>query len=110
MNKDRPKLHAAIISIKKDTPVKVISCQCLKHLTPNSLQSLRMNKLVLHYLEVAVHRFSTKQAFSKLLQYSQKPPVFECLPYLKACNFIKKRLEHRYFPVNIEKLLGAAFL
>ena len=60
MNKDRLKLHAAIISIKKDTPVKVLSCQCLKHLTPNSLQSSWMNKLVLHYFEAAVHRFSSK--------------------------------------------------
>ena len=25
------------------------------------------------------------------------------------CNFIKKRLQHRFFPVNIPKVLGAAF-
>ena len=73
MNKDRLKLHAAIISIKKDTPVKVLPCQCLKHLTP-ILQSSWMNKLVLHYLEAAVHRFSLKQALLKLSQYSQKNP------------------------------------
>ena len=26
---------------------------------------------------------------------------------LKACNFIKKRLQHRFFPVNIAKLFRA---
>ena len=35
---------------------------------------------------------------------SQKTPVLEFLfnkvADLKACNFIKKRLRHRYFPMN----------
>ena len=29
---------------------------------------------------------------------------------LKACNFIKTRLQHRCFPVNISKFLRTAFL
>ena len=28
---------------------------------------------------------------------------------LEACNFIKKRLQHKYFPVNISKILGTDF-
>ena len=28
---------------------------------------------------------------------------------LKACNFIKKRLQYSYSPVNIPKVLGTAF-
>ena len=28
---------------------------------------------------------------------------------LKACNFIKERLHHRYFAVNIPEVLGTAF-
>ena len=28
---------------------------------------------------------------------------------LKSCNFIKKRLQHRFFPVNIAKFLSTAF-
>ena len=28
---------------------------------------------------------------------------------LKACHFIKKRLQHRCFPVNIAKILKTAF-
>ena len=35
--------------------------------------------------------------------------LFNKVAELKACNFIKKRLQHRYFPVNIAKLLRAAF-
>ena len=30
--------------------------------------------------------------------------------HLKACNFIKKRLQHRYFPVNIAKFFRTVFL
>ena len=30
--------------------------------------------------------------------------------HLKACNIIKKRLQHVCFPVNIAKFLRAAFL
>ena len=29
--------------------------------------------------------------------------------HLKACNFIKKRLQHKRFPVNIGKFLRATF-
>ena len=29
---------------------------------------------------------------------------------LQACNFIKKRLQHRHFPVSITKFLGASIL
>ena len=43
-----------------------------------------------------------------------KTPVLESLfnkvPDLQACSFIKKRLEHRYFPVNLAKLLRTALL
>ena len=43
--------------------------------------------------EAAVHRCSSKKMFLSL----------------KACNFIKKRLQHRCFPVNIAKLLRTPF-
>ena len=46
-------------------------------------------------------RFLKKKLFLKILQYSQETPVFESL--FKACNFIKKKLQHRRFPVNIAK-------
>ena len=35
--------------------------------------------------------------------------LFNKVADLKARNFIKKRLEHRYFPVNIEKFLRTIF-
>ena len=46
---------------------------------------------LLIFLEAVVHRCSSKQVF------------------LKTCNFIKKRLHHRYFPVNFAKRLGTLF-
>ena len=43
----------------------------------------------------------------------RKAPVLEYLfnkvAGLKACNFIKKRLQHSFFPVNIVKMLRKAF-
>ena len=53
------------------------------------------------------------RAFLKILQYSQETPVLESLfnelAGLQACKFIKKKLQHRCFPVNIAKFLRAAF-
>ena len=51
-----------------------------------------------------------EKAILKNLQYSlQKIPVLESLynkvAGLKACSVIKKRLQHRCFPVNIAKRL-----
>ena len=54
-------------------------------------------------------RFSVKKLLLKISQYPQETPVLESLfkkvAGLKACNFIKKRPEHRCFPVNIAKFL-----
>ena len=36
--------------------------------------------------------------------------LFNKIAGLKACNFIKKRLQHRLFPVNIAKFLRTAIL
>ena len=33
-------------------------------------------------------------------------PLFNKFAGLKACNFIKKRLQHRHFPVNIAKFIS----
>ena len=35
--------------------------------------------------------------------------IFIVSESLQACNYIKKRLQHRYFPVNIAKVLRTAF-
>ena len=43
----------------------------------------------------------------KISQYPQETPLLESLSKkiagVKACNFIKKRPQHRCFPVNITK-------
>ena len=56
-----------------------------------------------------------KQPFAHILysifNIQRKTPVFESLfnTVAKACNFIKKRHQHRCFPVNIVKFLRKAF-
>ena len=85
-----------------------------KHLTP-ILQSSWMNNFALRYSEAAVHRFSSKLAFLKILQYS---PENTCIGIsflkkvadLKGRNSIRKRLEHMSFPVSINTFLRTAFL
>ena len=46
-------------------------------------------------------RFALKQLFLKISQYSQENTT---------CNFIKKRLQYRCFPVNIAKFLWTSIL
>ena len=56
--------------------------------------------------------FFKKGVLKKFHNIHRKTPVLESLfskvAGLKACNFIKKRLQHRCFPVNIAKFLRAA--
>ena len=45
--------------------------------------------------------------------FSGKPvldSLFNKVAGLKVCNFIKRRLRHRYFPINIAKFLRTSFL
>ena len=63
-----------------------------------------------------LHHAAVRRCFSKKIKIrnmQRKTPVLESLfnkvAGLKACNFIKKRLKHSCFPVNIEKILRAAF-
>ena len=70
--------------------------------------------------ETAVQRCSSKEVFFKrgvlkcFAIFTGKVPVLESLFHkiagLKICNFIKKRLQHRCFLVNIAKLLRTAFI
>ena len=52
--------------------------------------------------------------FLKILQISQEKPCvrfsFNKVAVPQACNFIKKRLQHSFFPVNFVKFLRALFL
>ena len=66
------------------------------------------------FTEVVVQRCSAKEVLLKISQNSQETQVLESLfnnvSGLRACNFIKKRLEHRCFPVNFAKFLRRSFL
>ena len=59
-------------------------------------------------LESVVHRCSSKSCSQKNSQYAQENTCVG-VSGLQACNFIKKRLLHRCFPVNILKFLRTPF-
>ena len=58
-------------------------------------------------------RFSIKKFFFKSSQNKQETsvlePLFKNVAGLKACNFIKKRSQHRCFPISIAKFLMLLF-
>ena len=66
-------------------------------------------------------RIRQKQPFADLLQnmYSSEfrnnlrktelESLFSKVEGLKDCNFLKKRLQHRFFPLNIAKFFRTAF-
>ena len=58
--------------------------------------------------------FLQNKLFKKFLNIHRKTPVlgslFNKVADQKARNVIKKRLQNRYFSVNIEKFLRTAFL
>ena len=62
----------------------------------------------LGFPEAVFRRCSSQQVFLKILQIHRKTLVLESLfnkfKGLKACNFIKKRLQHRSVPEKFTKL------
>ena len=64
------------------------------------------------YSEAVVQRCSVKKVFLEIAQNSQENTCARdfFLIKLKACNFIKKSLWHRCFPVNFAKFLRTPFL
>ena len=73
-----------------------------------------MNNFALHIQEQPFKDFLENQIFKIFYNIHRKTPVLESLlnkvADLKVRNFIEKRLENRYFPVNIEKFLRTTFL
>ena len=63
--------------------------------------------------QVIVPRFSSIYVFWNICNIHRKTPVLESLfnkaAGLEACKSIKRKLQRRYFPVNITKLLRTAF-
>ena len=84
----------------------------LLHHNTSSYYSSMVAQSFAFILETAFRRCSTKQ-FLKIPQYSQENTVLESLfnkiVGLRDCNFIKKRSQHSYFPVNTGEYLGTAF-
>ena len=72
---------------------------------PVSLQTTKMDSFATEVKDRSSHRRCfIKKVFLKISQYSQENTC------LKACNFIKKRLQHRHFSVNIAKFLRTPIL
>ena len=73
-----------------------------------------MNNFALYIQEQPFKDFLENQIFKIFYNIHRKTPVLESLlnkvADLKVHNFIEKRLENRYFPVNIEKFLRTTFL
>ena len=57
--------------------------------------------------------FFKMDALKNFANFTGKKPVLNSLPNkvegLKVCNFIKKKLQHRCFPVKFHKFLRAPF-
>ena len=63
--------------------------------------------------EAVVRRYTSEQVFLKFRNVHRKISVlgflFNKYLDLKACSFIKKRLQHRCFPVKFAKILSTPF-
>ena len=61
--------------------------------------------------EAEVHKYFFRKSFAN---FTGETPVLESLfkkvTDPQACNFIKKRFQHSYFPVKYAKFLRAPFL
>ena len=66
-------------------------------------------KLVVDNEVIAIRRCSSKQMFLKISQISEKTSVLESLLIKLVCSFIKKRLQHRCFPVKLADFFRTAF-
>ena len=74
---------------------------------------------VLYYVNMSIKRNNRFQMFLKVSVLKNfcnihrktllLEPLFNKVASLQACNFIKKRLQHRCFPMNITKFFGKAF-
>ena len=96
--------------------IKRLSCSKTK-VPPSSFFKLEFSlKIVLKYFHGCLThrsnhpRCSIKKLLLKILLYSQENNFRTLGQGLHVCNFIKKRLQHRCFPVNIAKFLRTSIL
>ena len=101
--------NKVVCLLKKKTPTQVFSCnfceifrKTLFYKTP-----LVAGSDIFGVLNVYKSEDSSSLKITFILLCRSSPPeVF----YNNACNFIKKKLQHRSFPVNIEKFLRTPLL
>ena len=83
-------------------------------MTRSTLSSRNRPSLLLVKSTDATGDFLSKKLFVKISQYSQENTCAKSLLNKvaghKVCNFIKKRLQHRFFSINIGKFLKTPVL
>ena len=76
-----------------------------------SLYTMVLFSLYLNLRKQRPEVFCRKRCLQKFRKFHRKTPVLESLfNAAQACNFIKKRLQHRYFPVKFAKFLRTPIL
>ena len=92
----------------------------MKYLLDSDISTVKIADLLSRTLnKSAISRSSRSQIFFKIgilkiSQYSQESTcvgsLYNKVAGVKACNFIKKKLQHRCFPVSIAKFLRTVFV
>ena len=91
--------------LKAYNVIHVFSCEFCEYFMKTYFEQ-HLRRLLLDYKEAVVRRCSVKKVFLKISQNSQELPVPES--FFNAL-FLKKRLWHRFFPVNYVKFLRTPF-
>ena len=91
--------------LKACNVIHVFSCEFCEYFMKTYFEQ-HLRRLLLDYKEAVVRRCSVKKVFLKISQNSQELPVPES--FFNAI-LLKKRLWHRFFPVNYAKFLRTPF-
>ena len=91
----------------------MLESQCVPR--NDTIHSVHMQERVHEiFLDATTGCVLEKKAFGKISPISQNTPMLESLSNkiarLQACNFIRKRLQNSWYPVNIGKFLRTLFL
>ena len=111
-----PQLLLQIINTKQSSVSKEFyALRCPLRDSSRVSQNLKTKeKKELNQVEAATGGVLSKSYSLKFCYIPRKAPVLESLfnkiTGLKACIFIKKKLKHKCFPVNIEKFLRTPIL
>ena len=78
-----------------------------KKLCRTPIKNCRTDRIIEHLKKAVLKNFAIFTGKKPVLELES---LFNKVAGLQACNFIKKRLEHRCFPVNFAKFLRTLIL